>query len=569
MSETVEQAAPLPASLEGLDDIVSAPSAVQRAIRQYKAAVQRLIDTDCPVERRLLRNEVFDQYRETLGFSRQDIDADILALSAPPPMESKTSYTLDELLMLDSISTPILVPKLLTSVGLYMLAAAPKSFKSYLMYDLCYAIATGTEFLKRFPVKQGRVIYFQCEEPISTVTARLVEMGFSRNRSNYHLVKDNVLVEREFDIQYGLRKLQTLIDDFRPQLIIFDSLRRISATVSVSENSAEFSKYLYSLQRLMIQNEICGLVLHHTNKSQNVSGLNKISGSGSIPGGTDGAIVIENKSTPTETLIKFETIPRALLPIKFTVGIDIHPRSRQKRFSYRWRDRGNDVSIDECTRLDNYEDIIIEALSENPDVYMSRLDLARKTGLPVEDVDVDLVLDELVGMRILNRAVEEDESHYARYCLPLTSPYLEDVVPTAVEFTNATEPVRVIAPLCESTVEALALECERIFQEKDFAAYLTLSDRFPDAQIRQYVADRVLSQELKLFFERYKALRNDIEAFAQAEASGDAPPDALTETYLTNMELEVSDDHKAAISDLIRSVIASASPLLNPPTTSG
>lgn len=553
----------IPPSAQGVEEVVTSHSAMTRTIRQYKAAVKELIATDCPVERRLMRNQVFEQYRESLNFSRQDIDADILALSVPPPMESKTSYTLEELLTLDATHTPILVPKLLTSVGLYMLAAAPKSFKSYLMYDLCYAIATGTEFLKRFPVKQGRVVYYQCEEPISTVTARLLEMGFSRNRSNYHLVKDNVRVEREFDIQYGLGKLQTLINEFKPDLIIFDTLRRISATVAVSENSADFSKYLYALQRLMIQNETCGLVLHHTNKSQNATGLNKISGSGSIPGGTDGAIVIENKSTANETLIKLETIPRALLPIRFTIGIDINPRSRQKRFAYRWRDRGNEVSLDECTRLDTYEDLIVETLAQEPDVYISRLELTRRTGLPLEDNDVDMVLDELVGMRILHRAVEEDETQYARYCLPSNSPYLEEVVepiPATEQQTTAQEP---------EALQVLMSECERIHRERDFAAYLTLTDRFPDEDLRNAV-EGLFNTELRLFMARYKALKLDLEAFAEtecAEASNSA--DEITEKYLETTNFVVTDSSRAAMEALVRSVISSAGHLLVPPRTSG
>ncbi len=69
------------------------------------------------------------------------------------------------------------VPGLLTSNELFIIAAGPRQGKSLIGLTLAHAIATGGNFLGR-PVPQGKVIYANLEDSDLKIKERLQAQGW-------------------------------------------------------------------------------------------------------------------------------------------------------------------------------------------------------------------------------------------------------------------------------------------------------------------------------------------------------------------------------------------------------
>ncbi len=58
-----------------------------------------------------------------------------------------------------------------------------------------------------------------------------------------------------------MAELEKLLEDFRPDLVIIDNLRRINADREISENSAEFADLIYRLKELLTRYGAAGLLI--------------------------------------------------------------------------------------------------------------------------------------------------------------------------------------------------------------------------------------------------------------------------------------------------------------------
>lgn len=211
--------------------------------------------------------------------------------------DKKDVYTINDLYSASDFLS-YTVDRFITKSGLFLLAAAPKTYKSLLSYHLAYSVVRGEPFLGRFETTKGKVLYIQLEENKETIKSRLRNIGFTEEDN------DNFLILRKFDLT-DTDRLQEIIHDFRPNLVIVDTLRAVTTECEVSENTAEFARPLYQLQALAQANDIAILVLHHKNKS-NVGGINAVSGTSAIAGATDGLFLLDNY----QDKLLLTTIPR-------------------------------------------------------------------------------------------------------------------------------------------------------------------------------------------------------------------------------------------------------------------
>ncbi|MFN7161378.1 MAG: AAA family ATPase, partial [Candidatus Gracilibacteria bacterium] len=221
--------------------------------------------------------------------------------------DSKTLYSLEDLFD-DNSRVSYLVDRFITKSGLFLLAAAPKSYKSLLSYHLAFSIVRGLPFLGRFDVTQGKVLYVQAEENKETIKTRLKNIGFTREDN------DSIRILRNFDLS-KIDYLQEVIHDFRPSLVIIDTLRAASRDSETSENHAEFARPLYQLQSLASLNDISILILHHKNKSE-VGGLNSVSGTSALAGATDGIFLLD----PVGDKLVLTSIPRNTPPLSIAIS---------------------------------------------------------------------------------------------------------------------------------------------------------------------------------------------------------------------------------------------------------
>lgn len=208
---------------------------------------------------------------------------------APPPKDNPLRARLlthAELIDTAPDYTDWLVPEILTSDELFMLAASPRAGKSLMAMTLAHSVATGGNFLGR-PCTQGPVIYIKCEDSDSKVKERAIAQGWDRNTPVYWLNRFSLS-----EMPY----IYELAQELGARLLVFDTLSRIRDD-SVSESAAEMGQVLTPIQNMCQDLGICGLLVHHTGKvsvdnADSISVFDTIRGSSALRGTCRGTLVL-------------------------------------------------------------------------------------------------------------------------------------------------------------------------------------------------------------------------------------------------------------------------------------
>lgn len=227
--------------------------------------------------------------------SRFQIDkADFKELTKILEQRNKTPelkvYSFTDLLNEVSEALDYLVPGMLPRRETVLCIASPKTGKTLLAVDLGFAVATGSEFLGH-QVKQGKVLFISVDESLQSTKAKLIKRGFRPQDA------ENLRVIASWDISQMI-ELEAQIEDFRPDLIIVDSLKRITLGSELSENSAEFADSIYKLKELFTKYGAAGLLIHHSAKGNEHAGVDKARGSSAIAGATWGQWQLEHIPQP-------------------------------------------------------------------------------------------------------------------------------------------------------------------------------------------------------------------------------------------------------------------------------
>lgn len=182
-----------------------------------------------------------------------------------------------------------LVQDLLVRGDISLLSGDPGVGKSWLMYDLAIAVASGRETWLGMPLlRHGKVMIVDQENPLATTWQRLVALGMTPEvAKNIHLLwYAGVRMDQE---EAALRFYEDA-EHIEPELAIFDSLSRVHFK---NENSAEemnplFNGGIYPLARNL--RSTVGLV-HHLSKE------GKTRGSTAIKAAVDISLDMKNEET--------------------------------------------------------------------------------------------------------------------------------------------------------------------------------------------------------------------------------------------------------------------------------
>jgi archaellum biogenesis ATPase FlaH len=223
-----------------------------------------------PAKRQFLMAELA-QDKRIKGPTLQSI---LLSLDEATVTPEKDSFSLDDLLNEDCEGEDYLVPGYVPKGDLIILSAKPKVGKTLLVTDLSYAALTGKPFLGE-SVAQGRVLYVTSDEGRRSLKRRLMAAGFAQIPPELRKNFDSLT---SFDITHQSRLLSKC-QEFKPDLIIIDSLTSVSRNSQVSEKDPEFARPLYQLRDLVSSVNAACVLIHHDNKSETAKGIDKMSGS--------------------------------------------------------------------------------------------------------------------------------------------------------------------------------------------------------------------------------------------------------------------------------------------------
>lgn len=170
----------------------------------------------------------------------------------------------------------------LLPMGMGVLVAKPKLGKSWMVLDLCLAVAQGEPFLG-FPTRQHGTLYLALEDGKSRMQTRLRRLLEGRPApANMHVM---------FQAQrLGEGLLETLGEylDANPDihLVCIDTLSKIKPKAKPFENAYDADyDYMGRLKAFADSRGICVLLVHHTRKSKNPEdSFDNINGSTGILG---------------------------------------------------------------------------------------------------------------------------------------------------------------------------------------------------------------------------------------------------------------------------------------------
>ena len=197
-----------------------------------------------------------------------------------------------------------LVNEILPQGGIAVLAAPPKSYKSFLVLDMLCSITTGRPFLG-FQTTKTAALYYD------------LESGKRRPRDRLKTILQGKPFPRDLYIVTAETKPGTMDEGFledmafhleeHPEirLIVIDVFQKIRGKKSRSLNAYEADyKELSELQEFAINHGVTLFFLTHTSQKESADYLNMFTGSSGITGSADTLWFIQKKRKEQEGVLR-------------------------------------------------------------------------------------------------------------------------------------------------------------------------------------------------------------------------------------------------------------------------
>ncbi len=337
------------------------------------------------------------------------------------------ALTLTELFALESAGLNWLVPGLIPVGETVILAGPPKAGKTLMAIDIAFGVATGEDYVLGQALPGGKkVLIVECDESAQSTKVKLLRRGF-RERDN-QLVK----VLPSWNISQ-LPQLEAQLEDFRPDLVIIDSLRRINHGTEVSENSVEFADNIYTLKETLQRYGASGLLIHHSNKDSDAMGVNKLRGSSAIAGAVWGTITLDHIPKPDpnnkKKLIIDPRDPKRVLNLH---ARDAEGQSLQIELNLEnnsWSLLG-EVGVDESTKAirESLKTRILNVLRLNPRGLGGKDIIECLDDPTINNHSVYATLSRLVNQKIISSKPAPGDRRFTIYYLPTTKEIIENEI---------------------------------------------------------------------------------------------------------------------------------------------
>ena len=367
------------------------------------------------------------------------------------------------------------IPGILPKGETVLLAAQAKTGKTLLATDIAYAVISGEKVIGESPGVTGRVLLVSSDESANSTRRRLRARGFDL------LAKSkNLRVMTALDLT-DLSPLEQELEDFRPQLVIIDSLTSITRDSGISEKDAEFAKPIYKLKEMLSRYGAAGILIHHENKDREAKGINKVSGSARIVAATWGIWQLvstdpNNDKNPTRWL---KVKPRE--GESTTLTLEINPKDL-------WASEGifnfvgefGDESGEKRTQGERVLELLRKfSKSEEASPSKGGVSLTPR-GLEYQEIDRYLnvgkslytVLDRLEDRQLITKRRSTTNTRRWVYCLPIHTTSEEDT--TDIENSTAidTPPPSYFSSCVNLTAENITVTEEKLSQQQ-FNTYST------------------------------------------------------------------------------------------------
>lgn len=265
-----------------------------------------------------------------------------------PVNELKPIHSINAKDLLNEYIAPLeyLVDKIIPAVGLAMLGAPSKYYKSYMCIDMGLCVAEGVKFLG-FDTKKNGVLYMDLESTKRRPKTRLEQiLNGAECPDNLHIVTAEQKVGK---IGEGLeQQIEWQMQEF-PDIgfVIIDVLKKVRPTQKRGQNDYDRDyEDLGRLKEFADSRNICILVIHHTRKMKDPDDpFNELAGSSGVMGVLDAALVISKKrreDKDAKLYITGRDMPEQVLAIEFNKSI------------FRWENLGDSDAVEHNRQINKY-----------------------------------------------------------------------------------------------------------------------------------------------------------------------------------------------------------------------
>jgi hypothetical protein len=398
--------------------VVSLASAKEEALKNdpdflFKMDLQALTAETDFIKYIRLKNEICANWR----IRSQDLDKAINHLNHSQNTPKVQSMNFEEFMEMEVPGLQWLIPGFLPVGETILLSGAPKAGKSLLAVDCGYCLATGEDpFLGEVIHAQKRVLLISVDESPSSTKQKLVNRGFRPDDKPFL----RVMVSWDISQMVALEKE---LEDFRPHVVIVDSLKRITAGRDISENSAEFADNIYTLKEMFTRYGSAGILIHHDNKDKDAVGVDKVRGSSAIAGAVWGMWNIRQVPKPDPDNPKRLVIdPRDPERTLYCHSRDTEGQLLRIQFnadSKGYECLGEVEGNEEKSEADrSMKDRILLLLERHPDQPLSGIQILELLGEKDNKGSVYTNLSRLVNKRIVSAIPAPNNKRYTLYGLP-------------------------------------------------------------------------------------------------------------------------------------------------------
>lgn len=382
----------------------------QNIVERFKADLLAIANSDDDLERLVRINELASTYRMPASEIRKALSKTEVATRTPKAQ----FFKLDEFLSMETEGIDYLIPGLLPRGETVLCVGLPKSGKTLLTIDAAFAVATGESKFLGETVQQGKVLVVSVDESAQSTRLKLIKRGFRSSDA------ENLAVMTQWDVSQ-MGELEAKLEDFRPNLVVIDSVKRITAGREISENSPEFADFIYQLKELFGRYGASCILIHHSNKSQDAVGVGKIRGSTAIAGACWGVWQLDHiiqttdeNGKPIKGKPKFDpSDPRRIFTAicrdadSQTLTIQFNPENH----SYSLTSEGGEVQQERKTQ----EALILQLLEAHHPNGLTGREIMESLGA---GRGIYTVLDRMLGRKTVTQRQSKTDRRRMVYALP-------------------------------------------------------------------------------------------------------------------------------------------------------
>lgn len=167
----------------------------------------------------------------------------------------------------DAKETPYIVPGFIAENTINVFCGLAESRKSWILLDLAIAIASGGEWLTKYPCFQRSVMLIDQERPKMEMQRRIKALLDGRGMTMAALegrLVPKVGTTIRINTEQSYEKLCRMLEDVKPEVVLIDSLKAFQSG-AITDNQ-EMQLVFERFKELRLKYGITFVILHHENK---------------------------------------------------------------------------------------------------------------------------------------------------------------------------------------------------------------------------------------------------------------------------------------------------------------